>query len=223
MNENIKSSRHWSLCREFIIHRWPLNSTHKWPVTRKMFPFDDVIMLVTRNTVRVWYLTLIAGTGSDNNNIYEKYARAILLCLVLILHGGFMWFICRHSSRVPHNCRSGARQLCPDFCLSSGQTFCHQISWSIEATGTGVKTAASPWNLTCTPATLLPRPLPISSRIGISRDQVIRRLTTSRSETQKNGKACEWNWQVQNYGKSQGTVRVRNWEFFSYWNVYMDK
>ena len=27
------------------IHRWPLNSPHKGPVTRKMFPFDDVIML----------------------------------------------------------------------------------------------------------------------------------------------------------------------------------
>ena len=25
------------------IHRWPVNSPHKWPVTRKMFPFDDVI------------------------------------------------------------------------------------------------------------------------------------------------------------------------------------
>ena len=24
--------------------RWPVNSTHKGPVTRKMFPFDDVIM-----------------------------------------------------------------------------------------------------------------------------------------------------------------------------------
>ena len=27
------------------IHRGPLNSPHKWPVTRKMFPFDDVIMV----------------------------------------------------------------------------------------------------------------------------------------------------------------------------------
>ena len=27
------------------IHRWPVNSPHKWPVTRKMFPFDDVIMV----------------------------------------------------------------------------------------------------------------------------------------------------------------------------------
>ena len=26
------------------IHHWPVNSPHKWPVTRKMFPFDDVIM-----------------------------------------------------------------------------------------------------------------------------------------------------------------------------------
>ena len=26
------------------IHRWPVNSPHKWPVTRKMFPFDDVIV-----------------------------------------------------------------------------------------------------------------------------------------------------------------------------------
>ena len=26
------------------IHRGPVNSPHKWPVTRKMCPFDDVIM-----------------------------------------------------------------------------------------------------------------------------------------------------------------------------------
>ena len=28
-----------------IIHRWTVNYPHKWPVTRKMFPFDGVIML----------------------------------------------------------------------------------------------------------------------------------------------------------------------------------
>ena len=27
------------------IHRWPVDSPHKGPVTRKIFPFDDVIML----------------------------------------------------------------------------------------------------------------------------------------------------------------------------------
>ena len=30
------------------IHRWPVNSPHKGPVTRKMFPFDDVIMFLSR-------------------------------------------------------------------------------------------------------------------------------------------------------------------------------
>ena len=49
---NIKAPRHWPLCGE--IHRGPVNSPHKWPVTRKMFPFDDVIM---------WHGTPIRITG----------------------------------------------------------------------------------------------------------------------------------------------------------------
>ena len=36
IKENINAPRHWPLCGEF---------PHKGPVTRKMFPFDDVIML----------------------------------------------------------------------------------------------------------------------------------------------------------------------------------
>ena len=35
-----------SLAFVWGIHRGPVNSPHKWPVTRKMFPFDDVIMCV---------------------------------------------------------------------------------------------------------------------------------------------------------------------------------
>ena len=35
-----------SLAFVWGIHRRPVNSPHKWPVTRKMFPFDDVIMLL---------------------------------------------------------------------------------------------------------------------------------------------------------------------------------
>ena len=36
-----------SLSLAFVrgIHRWPVHSPHKGPVTRKMFPFDDVIMV----------------------------------------------------------------------------------------------------------------------------------------------------------------------------------
>ena len=36
-----------SLAFVWGIHRGPVNSPHKWPVTRKMFPFDDVIMFKT--------------------------------------------------------------------------------------------------------------------------------------------------------------------------------
>ena len=35
------------------IHWWPVNSPHKEPVTRKMFPFDDVIM-----SIRTWFVLL---------------------------------------------------------------------------------------------------------------------------------------------------------------------
>ena len=40
-----------SLAFVWGIHRWPVNSPHKWPVTRKMFPFDRV-----RVRVRKFYL-----------------------------------------------------------------------------------------------------------------------------------------------------------------------
>ena len=38
-----------SLAFVWEIHRWPVNFPHKWPVTRKIFPFDDVIMVSTGN------------------------------------------------------------------------------------------------------------------------------------------------------------------------------
>ena len=38
-----QSSASLAFVRE--IHRGPVNFPHKWPVTRKMFPFDDVIMM----------------------------------------------------------------------------------------------------------------------------------------------------------------------------------
>ena len=67
------------------IHQWPVNSTHKWPVTRKMFPFDDVIMQqqyidYVEKIIRYYvitpklfsacfiaYLRSLTHKGSDNN------------------------------------------------------------------------------------------------------------------------------------------------------------
>ena len=42
-----KHQRFASLAFVRGIHRYPMNSPHKGPVTRKMFPFDDVIMFIT--------------------------------------------------------------------------------------------------------------------------------------------------------------------------------
>ena len=39
-----KHQRSASLASVRRIHRWPVNSPYKGPLTRKMFPFDDVIM-----------------------------------------------------------------------------------------------------------------------------------------------------------------------------------
>ena len=42
-----------SLAFVWGIHRGPVNAPHKGPVTRKMFPFDDVIMHFSVNTYNV--------------------------------------------------------------------------------------------------------------------------------------------------------------------------
>ena len=43
--DQIKHRSSASLAFVLEIHWWPVNSLHKWPVTQKMFPFDDVIMV----------------------------------------------------------------------------------------------------------------------------------------------------------------------------------
>ena len=47
----IKQNHQSSTSLAFVlgIHRRSVNSPHKWPVTRKMFTFDDVIMLIWHN------------------------------------------------------------------------------------------------------------------------------------------------------------------------------
>ena len=59
------------------IHRGPVNTQHKWPVTRKMFPFDDVIMKSLINpwlyiyktdwwtspVLLCWYIEVISSRG----------------------------------------------------------------------------------------------------------------------------------------------------------------
>ena len=60
------------------IHRWPVNSPHNWPVTRKMFPFDDVIMLCPYNPLTAGGIerNLVAPHHHKNYYIYTAFARA---------------------------------------------------------------------------------------------------------------------------------------------------
>ena len=58
------------------IHSWPVNSPHKGPVMRKMFPFDDIILLQ-------YYLEFIR-TG-DISVVHWT------LFYVLLLHGDQNW------------------------------------------------------------------------------------------------------------------------------------
>ena len=44
------------------IHRGPVNSPHKWPVTRKMFPFDDVTTVVT--VIRGYKISICCPTDT---------------------------------------------------------------------------------------------------------------------------------------------------------------
>ena len=55
------------------IHWSPVNSPHKWPVTRKMSPFDDVIMgsAYISPMVSTFYLELISKTLKDSLFRYE--------------------------------------------------------------------------------------------------------------------------------------------------------
>ena len=63
------------------IHQWPVNSLHKGPVTRKMFPFDDVIMLHAWikskwNIFHGWYgcvWTVLIDCGSGEYRTYFSW------------------------------------------------------------------------------------------------------------------------------------------------------
>ena len=45
------------------IHRWPVNSLHKWTVTRKMFPFDDISMRTHCHRTLLSWCCLVHSVG----------------------------------------------------------------------------------------------------------------------------------------------------------------
>ena len=88
VEENIKAPLHWSFLR--LIRRWPVNSPHKGPVTRKMFPFNDVIMktwvIVTLGQIMV---CCIFGAHRWYRSFFSSlYLKVSTLLVYIALVGG---------------------------------------------------------------------------------------------------------------------------------------
>ena len=79
----IKHQSSASLAFVWGIHQWPVNSPHKGPVTQKMFPFDNVIILV-------WCTACYCKTKHwisfhNRNHISHPHGRAMMCILWCIL------------------------------------------------------------------------------------------------------------------------------------------
>ena len=80
-SKNIKVPRHWPLCGEFTV-----NSPHKWPVTRKISPFDDVIMcvfgcrtnLVKWSALIITVIELLSGLWDMGRYAFVSIFRRVL-------------------------------------------------------------------------------------------------------------------------------------------------
>ena len=74
-----------SLAFVWEIHRWLVNSPHKWPVMRKMFPFDDVIMrhrALFSDNIFLFYKTNTMWTEKWVLMYTDKWVLIIFTCFV---------------------------------------------------------------------------------------------------------------------------------------------
>ena len=75
-----QSSASLAFVRE--IHRGPVNFPHKWPVTRKMFPFDDVIMIEAR--CQVEYEDVVGAVSTGDAPTTSEWSTVLLPTKVCI-------------------------------------------------------------------------------------------------------------------------------------------
>ena len=66
-----------SLVFVWVIHGWPVNSPHKWPVAWKMFPFDELIMVwkYRRPSANTWLITNIKNIFQMTRRLSSKWTR----------------------------------------------------------------------------------------------------------------------------------------------------
>ena len=77
-----------SLAFVWGIHRGPVNSPHKWPVTRKMFPFDDVIMVFQ---CVVLCCALVVGDFTDCPNTHKPAQKNMVYMYRINPPGGGLY------------------------------------------------------------------------------------------------------------------------------------
>ena len=102
------------------IHRWPVNSPHKGPVTRKMIPFDDVIMSLFHMIMDLVLWTTVTWTN---------HSSLTMPCAPMVFaRGKFRWgFLIHlelkcvsdslHSESASTSSRSFSRMTCAFLCF----------------------------------------------------------------------------------------------------------
>ena len=118
------------------IHRGPVNSPHKWPVTRKMFPFDDVItwykarfinytMIITNYSIKRYGIQWILEASQYKDAVYQyrnsHYSNKTVYRRFYLYNGnpisGNTGFMLKRALRWSHNGRDSVSNHQPHHCL----------------------------------------------------------------------------------------------------------
>ena len=99
-----KHQRSASLAFKRGIHRWQLNSPHKWPVTRRVCPCDDVIMILETcvngysvNVVCIHIRTFIvrrAGLLWSQQDFEWRWSVPLFKCLTVLEFSFILFDLC---------------------------------------------------------------------------------------------------------------------------------
>ena len=72
-----------SLAFVWGIHRWPVNSAHKRPITRKMYPFNDVIMTLILQCLHRGFSSVTHCTDTDGDGGHIWASGLKMSCFTL--------------------------------------------------------------------------------------------------------------------------------------------
>ena len=75
------------------MQRWPVNSPHKGPVTRKIFPCDDVIIRMNKLCLKYWFKTYLE-TAHWNPTITHTSSQIVLKFCTKLSITAMLWGKC---------------------------------------------------------------------------------------------------------------------------------